>query len=211
MDYIYFEGKRIMIKKIMIKSLFLLLLTVTFIGCIQKLKNNNSYNNTNITEDHKTSDLNEMPKILPTDFQIIFTFGVEQANQHDGINTQDGTIQKDLVLDGLAISNIKVNEENLKEIYNLLKEIDIISYPNNYKPPYMENPPEDTIKYVTPSNVYNVWIKYDDKEYSLYWHDTNASEIEEANILRDALEEIKKIIRSFEAYKDLGEPNGGYD
>ena len=200
-----------MIKKIMIKSSFLLLLTLTFIGYNQKLENNNSYNIANKNEEYKTSDLNEMPELLPIDFQIIFTFGVEQANQHDGINTQDGTVQKDLVLDGLAISSIKVNEQNLEEIYNLLKDINVISYPDNYKPPYMENPPEDTIRYVTPSNVYNVWIKYDGKEYSLYWHDTNASEIEEANILREALEEIKKIIRSFEEYKDLGEPNGGYD
>jgi len=45
----------------------------------------------------------------------------------------------------------------------------------------------------------------------LYWHDSNASEIEEAIILREALEEIKKIIRSLEEYDDLGQSNGGYD
>lgn len=180
-------------------SLILMVLILTVYGCYQ--------------DDSTIEALDQfkMPDNMPDDFQITYFFGVEQAEQHSGIDTQNKSIQKDLVLDGLVTSSFSINDEKLESIYDLLREIDIASYPSNYKPPYMENPPKDTERFVTPSFVYDLWIQYDGNEYSLYWHDSNASEIDEAVELRKCLEEIKTIIRSLEAYKELGEPNGGYD
>ncbi|MBI9012509.1 MAG: hypothetical protein JEZ08_09805 [Clostridiales bacterium] len=172
----------------------------------------NEMESLSLTNDNSTlRDSNTMPDKMPSDFQIVFTFGVEQANQHSGINTVEGTIQKDLVLDGLASLDIVISGTDLEKIYELIQKSNIVSYPKNYKPAYMENPPKDSSRMVTPSNVYKLWIQYDNTEYSLYWHDSNASEIEEAIILREALEEIKKIIRSLDEYDDLGQSNGGYD
>lgn len=183
----------------------MLFLILTSIVCGQHIEINESR-----AEDIYTN-IHEMPKTMPSDFQIVFTFGLKQANQHDGLNTQEGTVQKDLIKNGLAISNINVKKESLKEIYGLLRKINIISYANNYKPLYMDNPPDDNMKYVTPSQVYNIYIVYGGNEYFCYWHDINASETEEAVKLRDTLEDIKELIRALDEYKDLGESNGFYE
>jgi len=195
--------------KVIIISLCILIISMILIGCNKDIE---EMEPTSLNKDNTTLiDSNTMPDKMPSDFQIVFTFGVEQANQHSGINTVKGTVQKDLVLDGLASADLVISEKNLENIYAWIQKSNIVSYPKNYKPPYMENPPKDSIRLVTPSNVYKLWIQYDNTEYSLYWHDSNASEIEEAIILREALEEIKKIIRSLEEYDDLGQSNGGYD
>ncbi|MBS7528770.1 hypothetical protein KHM83_19060 [Fusibacter paucivorans] len=152
-----------------------------------------------------------MPEIMPDDFTVTFQYGVDQASQFSGIDTENETLQRDLVLDGLAIGHFTPDKEFLENIYNQLYEAQILTYPETFNPPYQDNPTAGVTKFVTPSNVYDLNIAYDNVSHHVYWHDENASTAEKAVRLHEALHEIIQSIEALDAFKALGEPNGGYD
>lgn len=152
-----------------------------------------------------------MPEEMPDDFEITFTYGVEQANQHSGIDSRENTVQKDLVQNGLAITDIEIGESLLKEMYQTLRVVNVTSYPSVYKPDYTDNPEEGVVVEITPSMVYDMRISFNGIRYSLYWHNKNGSTASEAVVLEEAFSDIIGLITQTEEYKQLEDSVGGYD
>lgn len=63
-----------------------------------------------------------MPENMPDDFDFSITFGYDKKNE---INTYDGTVTKDLIMDGTATADITFTIEEKQKIYNMMREINI--------------------------------------------------------------------------------------
>lgn len=154
---------------------------------------------------------NKMPSEIPKDFEIIFKYGIHEARRHNSINTINDTITKDLVIDGLAIGPLSLEVDELESIYLELRKVNIIEYPNVFKPPYKDNPDPNIAAHCTPSSEYILEIYYRDAKYELFWHDENCSESLNAVNLKECFREIIRIIYETDDYMSLPERNGAYE
>lgn len=148
-----------------------------------------------------------MPEQIPDDFEIDFLFGYDASNQMGEIDTVNHLVMKDLVLDGVVSAEYDLSKEAKMLFYEKLKSIEIINYPKNFSP----GNPGDVITIITPCNVYELKISYDDVHFALYWKDQNGSDKVDAVALRGVMNWMIDAVSSLEVYIDLGEPNGGYD
>lgn len=143
-----------------------------------------------------------MSEEMLRDFKIKFMFATLQGNRMSGIDTKEEVIQKDLIKDGTASSEFKIDKEILKKIYDELYTINVTSYQSRYEP--------SSNSEVTLGLVYKLWISYGDIEYSLYWNDWNMSDEKDAELLRESFINIMRLIEELTEFKNLGEPNGQY-
>lgn len=154
--------------------------------------------------------MNNMPKNMPEDFSVVFSYGANQANHKNILDTKNGKLNKDLILDGVATSDIKLSEEKRNEIYELLQNIGVNNYPVEYQPPYKDNPEPGMDVFVIPNTEYELEIFYSGTTYKIHWNDNNNSEVKKAVLLRESFKKIISIIEGTEEYKNLPEPKGGY-
>ena len=143
---------------------------------------------------------NELPEKKPSDFSFILDYGINAKNQLD---TEEGTYTKDMVAEPSVMTNLKLSDEEMNEIYSIMRDIDILSYSEDF------NPISNAVQ--TPFETYTIKIIADGKEKYIYWKDEKASKIEEAVKLRDLFKRIHEIISTKEEYKKLPTPQGGYD
>jgi len=145
----------------------------------------------------------DMPTEIPKDFGFKLNYGVLARNE---LNTFDGTVTKDLVGAGFATTKLMLTNQELQNIYVKMKEIDILSYPEDYHPQY--SPTQQ--RFVTPFKTYALTMRFEGKTKKIFWADKSESIMPEAKQLRDLIEYIKKIIESKEEYKKLPPPEGAY-
>ncbi|WP_391204428.1 hypothetical protein [Psychrobacillus sp. L4] len=67
---------------------------------------------------------------MPSDFDFSIHFGVQKKNE---INTFEGTGTKDLIADGTATTELILREEEMKDIYEEMQEINIVE-PKEFRP-----------------------------------------------------------------------------
>ncbi len=68
------------------------------------------------------STIQAMPKAMPNDFGFSVLFGIGKKNE---INTFNETVTKDLIEDGTTTVDIALTEEEMNEVYERMKEINI--------------------------------------------------------------------------------------
>jgi hypothetical protein len=141
----------------------------------------------------------KLPEKKPLDFGFVLNYGVEAKNQLD---TEKGTYTLDMVTEPSVTINLKLSEEEINEIYTLMKKLDILSYPDVF------NPKSNTMQ--TPFSTYSMKIIVDGKKKDIYWKDENVSESKVAVRLRDLINRIHEIVIGKEEYKKLPQPKGGY-
>ena len=95
-------------------------LSIGLLGCQQSGKEEEL--NNEITKNVTDSANQNMPEIMPSDFDFSIQFGVQKKNE---INTFKGTVTKDLVADGTATTELILTEEEMKDIYEKMQEINI--------------------------------------------------------------------------------------
>lgn len=149
---------------------------------------------------NSTADKNQMPVSKPMDFNFVFNYGVGARNQLDTIK---GKFTKDMIIDPSITTDLKLSEDEMNTIYSEMKRINILGYPENFKP-------KNNV-YRTPHSTYFIKIIADGKEKSLSWEDENVSEAKEAVQLRNLFEKIQEMIVNKEEFKKLPEAKGGYD
>lgn len=143
---------------------------------------------------------NQLPEEKPSDFNFVLNYGVNAKNQ---IDTQKGTYTKDMVTVPSVTTTLKLSDEEINEIYTTMRDINILSCPDNFAP--------ETNRIVEPFKTYSIKIIVNGVEKSIYWKDEHLSEKEEAVKLRDLFKRIHEMIIAKEEYKKLPEPQGGYD
>lgn len=142
---------------------------------------------------------NRLPEKKPSDFDFVLNYGINAENQLD---TQNGTYTKDMIKDPSVTTTLKLTDEEMNEIYVLMKDINLLNYPDNFSP-------KSNI-YRTPFKTYSIKIIANSKEKNIYLKDENVSNTIEAVKLRNLFKKIHEIISVKEEYKKLPEPVGGY-
>jgi hypothetical protein len=146
---------------------------------------------------------NEKRMIDEFEFKLTFnTFG------KDVIDTYNNTYTKDLVLDGTKTIFFEIPFETKKEIYYLLKEVNISEFPENIDLPDF---------YTSPECTYHLSAVIDGKSISVNWENGLYSydgkiQLPDLNIrfLR-VIEYVSAYIYSTEEYRKMPEAKGGYD
>ncbi|WP_246579329.1 hypothetical protein [Alkaliphilus flagellatus] len=101
-----------------------------------------------------------------------------------------------MVTESSIITNLKLSDEEMKKI-------NILDYPENFKP--KNNAMQ------TPFYTYHIKIIVDGREKSIFWEDGNISQSKDSIQLRELFKKIQEIIVSKEEFKKLPKANGGYD
>ena len=142
---------------------------------------------------------NKLPPSKPVNFNFVFSYGVGAKNQLD---TSKGQFTKDMVMDPSITADLKLSDENMDTIYSELRKINILGYPENFKPKgFTESTP-----YIT----YNFSITANGIEKKITWLDKDFSHTKEAVQLRELFYKIKDMIESTEEYKKLPTAKPGY-
>lgn len=162
--------------------LYILLIAILLVGC------------------NTTSTKNQLSLAKPKDFNFVFNYGVGAKNQLDTIK---GQYTKDMVIEPSVSTNLKLTDEEMNTIYSEMMRINILDYPENFKP--------KNNGFQTPFSTYHIKIIIDGKEKNISWEDENISQSKEAVQLRELFKKIQEIIVNKEEFKKLPEAKGGYD
>lgn len=146
------------------------------------------------------SSVSNLPEEIPKDFNFIFSYGVDAKNQIDTLKVK---FTKDMVMDPSVTTDLKLSDKEMESIYNEMREINILSYPDNYAP--------KTNTKQTPYCTYSLKVIYNGVEKNIYWVDESASESSKAVKLRKLFNNIQQMIINKDEYKKLPPANGGYD
>ena len=167
--------------------LTLLLFSVVLVGC----------------QDETSATPPNMPENMPSDFNFSIQFGIQKKNE---INTFKGTVTKDLVVDGTTTTKLILTEEEMKDIYKKMKEMNITE-----------------TKEFTPKTLFgkrctlepygeDEWeIKMNGETISHYISGEYCEPTNDAKQLLELRNYVFNIVKSKDEYKSLPEPNGGYD
>ncbi|MFJ7973689.1 hypothetical protein [Psychrobacillus sp. NPDC096389] len=181
--------------------LFFIFLSIGLLGC-QQSDNEDELNN-KISKNVTNSTIQSMPKDMPSDFDFSIQFGIQKKNE---INTFEGTVTKDLITDGTASTELILTEEEMKDIYGKMKEINITKTKEFTPKPIngsvcMQVPyEEDRWKIIINGEVITHLVSGE------YCEPTN-----DANQLIELRNYVFNIIKSKDEYKLLPEPQGGYE
>lgn len=145
---------------------------------------------------------------VPSDFGFVLRYGVGARNI---VDTYKGTYQKDLVSAGTAKTKLTFTPEEMKQIYDKMLKIDIMSYPESFAPPYDDHFKPDMVQVVEPHMTYDLHVTFAGQTRNITWNDTNASKQKKAEELRDLYRYIDELVRHKDAYYKLPKAVGGYD
>lgn len=146
------------------------------------------------------SSASSLPDEMPRDFNFILSYGVNGKNQ---INTLKGQFTKDMVTNPSVTADLKLSVEEMKSIYNEMKKINILSYPDIYY--------HKTNTKQTPFYTYSLKVIYNGMEKNIYWEDETVSKSSKSVKLRKLFNNIEEMIINKDEYKKLPDAKGGYD
>ncbi|TYQ18165.1 UNVERIFIED_CONTAM: hypothetical protein Cloal_0581 [Acetivibrio alkalicellulosi] len=184
-----------------------------FSGCSNEFSSGENNNNSDVklsylseVKDFESPDFNKIEKSLSNRFNFILGFGVYSRNI---LNTFDKTFTNDLV-NGLYSINFTLSDEEMKLIEKKFRDIDILSYADDFAPISI-NPLNNTTTYITPHNTYYLRIELDGKLKEIIWENSNLSKEESAIVLRNLIKKIEQMIYQRDEYKKMPVPKNGYN
>ncbi|MHB1125728.1 MAG: hypothetical protein ACYC2T_02045 [Bacillota bacterium] len=141
----------------------------------------------------------KMPQQMPANFQFVLKYGVGAKNVLD---TSKDTFTKDLVTAGTATTKLRLTPGERLTIYEQMRDIDILSYPEVIKP----------LKgiTVTPNVSYSLTISFGNIKKSIYWDSMSELNGQRSDELRNLISNIMTLIESKKEYKKLPPARGGY-
>ncbi|MDF2557203.1 MAG: hypothetical protein K0R71_1031 [Bacillales bacterium] len=142
---------------------------------------------------------NKLPAKRTKDFNFIFSYGVGSKNQLD---TFKGQYTKDMVDEPSITADLKLSDEDMDTIYSEVRRINILRYPDQFKP--------KSDSHITPYETYYFKITVDGIEKNMTWVDENFSQSRESVRLRNLFERIQEMIVRTKEYKKLPRAKGGY-
>ena len=133
----------------------------------------------------------EYPEKIPKDFNFI----AKITSGKYSINTYNNTFSKSINWDKDTVLYYKINDNEKRRIYDLIKEYNIIRYPNYFTPP--------THRRIMPSFDYYFKCTFDSINVEINWEYNTESEEKKAQQLRDFLFQIFENILEEERIKNL--------
>lgn len=142
---------------------------------------------------------NKLQEKRPDDFNLVLKYGIQGKNQ---IDTFKSTYVKDMASEDSKEINLKLSDKDMDEIYSIMKDINILEYPDVFKPKSETNS--------KPYEEFYLKVLVNGKEKVIDWPEDNNSQSDEAVKLRKLFKRIHEIISTKEEYKDLPDTKGGY-
>ena len=135
----------------------------------------------------------QYPEKMPTDFNFI----AKIIDNEYSINTYNNTFSKTINFGKDTIISFKISNNEKKRIYNLIKEYNIIKYPNYFTPP----------THIIKSNSFDYYFKctFDSINVEINWEFNTESEEKDATNLMNFLIQIFDNILEDKRIKDLPE------
>lgn len=144
-----------------------------------------------------------MPEAIPEQFNFSVSFGYGTVNKNE-INTFNNTVTKDLVTKGTATANLTLTDEEMADIYDRVREIDVLRELD------LDN--SDSNCSSTPVNEDHWEIQVDGVERTFDWSSEQCELTDDANNkLKELRNYIFDIVKDKKEYKELPEAAGGYD
>ncbi|KAI7248592.1 hypothetical protein KC345_g11845 [Hortaea werneckii] len=143
-----------------------------------------------------------MPEEMPGDFDFFVRYGYGEATKNE-INTYQDTVIKDLVMNGTATADITLTGEEMRSIYDRMREMNIMGN--------LELVPASPGCSVTPHQEDSWQITAGGVTRTLTWSDENCELTDDAKQLLELRNFISGIVAGKDAYKELPEAEGGYD
>lgn len=145
---------------------------------------------------------------MSDDFNIRFVWAIGAENIYD---TYTGTLQKDLVLDGVATTEFEVDMSVKEQIWQKLMELDIVSIDREMTSEVLTT--TDMMIEITPLTVYEINITANGMDYFIKGDCTAASyhDDEDAEHFIEFVDYMCRIARDTPEFQNLPEANGGYD
>ncbi|SFJ12328.1 hypothetical protein SAMN02799624_03358 [Paenibacillus sp. UNC496MF] len=141
-----------------------------------------------------------MPADMPADFDFELKYGYGGGKNE--VDTYDDTITKDLIVNGTATADLALSEQEMRDIYARMREIDVMGKkklePEN--PGCGQEPHTDDSWTVTAAG----------ETKSMHWSTEHCDITDDARQLAD-LRYVRGVAESKAAYKALPEAEGGYD
>lgn len=181
-------------------ALSLMFLAISLLGCQQSDKEEEFYNE--ISKNATNSTAQNMPKDMPSDFDFSIQFGVQKKNE---INTFEDTVTKDLIVDGTATTELILTEEEMKDIYEKMQEIDIAE-----KKEFTPEPVNGVVCMQRPYEKDKWKIIINGETLTYLISGEHCEPTKDAKQLIELRNYVFNIIKSKAEYKSLPEPNGGY-
>ena len=155
------------------------------------------------TSNEKDSTVQAMPEDMPNDFGFSIQFGVGKNN---AIDTFKGTVIKDLIEAGTATAAVTFSDEELADIYEKMKDVNIIEAKK-----FTPDPINGTVCVQEPheEDQWKITLNGDTITHSFsgeYCEPTN-----DAKQLLELRNYVFSIIKSKEGYLLLPESTGGYE
>lgn len=181
--------------------LSLIFLSIGLLGCQQRDKAKELDNE--ISQNASNSTTQNIQEEMPNDFNFSIQFGVGKKNE---INTFDGTVTKDLIADGTVITALTLTEEEMQNVFNKMKEINIAEtkefIPKSINGTVCEVEPYEEDEWKIIINGETITHSFSGK----YCEPTN-----DAKQLIELRNYVFKIIKSKDEYKSLPASTGGYE
>lgn len=156
-----------------------------------------------LSEPENSNNLNTEDS-LPEDFNFLLNFNTYGKEQ---IDTYKGTFTKDLVMDGTKTIDFIIPADMKRELYELMLDIDIFSFPDTLKVDGMS---------VTPSCDYKLTVTANGKTKHIVWKEGFFLSMDDGlpKENKDFLKLVKKIsdyIYETSEYKGMPAAKGGYN
>ncbi|NOU78068.1 hypothetical protein GC101_04160 [Paenibacillus sp. LMG 31459] len=153
-------------------------------------------------EAERAAGQNVMPQEMPGDFDFLVRYGYGEATKNE-INTYQDIVVKDLIMNGTASANVTLTGDEMRSIYDQMKEINIMGT--------LELVPARQSCAVTPYQEDSWQITVDGVTRDLSWSGETCELTDDAGQLLELRNFIADIVAGKEAYKELPEAEGGYN
>jgi len=180
----------------------LIILAVILSGCSKGTEAQVSSGVQNQPTKDVVTEKNNMPKEMPNDFDFMVRYGYSEVNKNE-INTFLDTVTKDLITNGTASAKIAFTTEEMRSIYEKMREINIMGT-KELKPSTIGC---ERIPYGEDS--WEVSINGEAKTFT--WSEKYCDLTNDAKQLLELRQFIHQIVVGREAYQKLPEAEGGYD
>ncbi|OBZ13157.1 MULTISPECIES: hypothetical protein [Bacillales] len=150
----------------------------------------------------KVNEANKMPKDMPGNFDFMVRFGYGEVNKNE-INTFQGTVTKDLIMNGTASAKVTFTLEEKRSIYAKMREINIMGA--------KELMPASVGCEVVPYSEDSWEINVNGETKIFTWTDKHCEITNDAKQMLELRSFIQQIVEAKEEYKKLPESEGGYE
>lgn len=183
------------IKKSILKSLLIIIFITSFlvVGCTSGSKEEDLY-------DCKAS-LTLYPDKVPTDFFIDYESWQYDVNDF-AFDSREGKLRKVISFEGAFIdTTLNLTEDERKEVWRLMKEINILSYPTQYEP--------ESWGSMSHAPNYNLTLGYNGLTKNIKWNkNTETYACDEAHNLKMVMTALDSIITNKKEYQGIGRQRG---